>query len=194
VSLEEYNFVKAKNTTDFYSGKTWGVSSRKRFLLYLFPFWIIDPNANVWIGTYEKRRNEISPLGRHGSLWQRFGTRSPIFKVSGKLNFENIIRKWVPYLRFLYAGDKIMRTQNIDMWFDPKVVKFALEYIWQADAAMLMTTDLDMSIVTLDKMVWKQVGDEQLAYSYTLELVEVRPIPIEVKGPLNMFMPNVWVK
>jgi len=175
----------------FLTGKAFEYDKRKRFLLYLFPLWLFDVNAEVWIGTYEKRRNELSPLGRHGSLWQRFGTKSPIFKVSGKMNFENIIKKSLPYLRIL--GTKGSRM-NDDQWFDPRVVKFMLEYIWQADAPMLMSCDLDMSIVVLDKMEWKQVASEQLTYHYTLELVEVRPIPITVKGPLTLFMPDVGLK
>lgn len=182
---------KTRNEVNYFAGMAFDYDKRKRFLLYLFPFFIVDTNANLWTGTYEKRRNEISPLGRHGSLWQRFGTRSPVFKVSGKMNFENIITKWLPYIKLIGTAATRM---NADQWFDPRVVKFILEYIWQADAPMLMQCDLDTSIVVLDKMEWKQIGEEQLSYAYTLELVEVRPIPIVVKAPLNIFTPDIGLK
>jgi len=178
---------ETQTKTRFISGRNF--ARRRRVVLYVFPIMWIDPHANVWVGTYEKRRNELSPLGRHGSLWQRFGTKSPVFKISGKMNFENIIKRSLPYLRAIapnIGGDG-------SAWYDPRVAKFIFEYLWQADVPMLMMCDLDMSIVVLDKMEWKQDANEQLAYHYTFELVEVRPIPLVVKGPSN-FLLNVSMR
>jgi len=169
---------KVNERTDFKNMS----GTRRRVVLYLFPFMWVDPHAEVWEGTYEKRRNELSPLGRYGSLWQRFGTRSPVFKISGKMNFENIIRRSLPYFRLFSPTTGMTESA----WFDPRVAKFILEYFWKADMPMLMTCDLDMSIVVLDRMKWKQDANEQLAYYYEMELVEVRPIPLTIKGPLSL--------
>ena len=39
------------------------VVSRK-VILYAPPVFIIDPQANFWQGTYEKRVNEVNPIGK----------------------------------------------------------------------------------------------------------------------------------
>jgi len=48
---------KVRTDTDYLTGKAFEYDKRKKFLLYLFPLWLVDVNADVWVGTYEKRKN-----------------------------------------------------------------------------------------------------------------------------------------
>jgi len=156
----------------------------RKVLLYVPPVFLIDPQANFWQGTYEKRVNELNPIGRIGSIRQKFGTKSTKFVIKGELNFENLFRKWNRYFKGLagVGGEKA--------WFffsyDARAVKYFIEYLYTYDSPIFMKADLDMAFVTIDKMSWEQSGDERMVYKYTLELYEVLRIPPVIKYPLEV--------
>ena len=64
---------------------------------------------------------------------------------------------------------------------DGRAVKYFMEYLYSYDAPILMKADLDMSIVTIDKMTWEQSGDEANVFKYEMELYEIQRIPTPLK-------------
>lgn len=154
------------------------IGGSQKVILYAPPVLFIDPQAKLWRGTYEKRVNEVNPIGRIGSIRQRFGTKSPHFKIEGELNFENFFRQWNRYF---------INILNVaSSWFyNPESVKYVMEYLYEYDLPIVMNTQYDMSIVTIDRMEWEQRGDNRMKVKYSLDLYEVYHIPIAIKYPLQ---------
>lgn len=156
------------------------VTSRK-VTLYAPPVFIIDPQANFWQGSYEKRVNEVNPIGRIGSIRQKFGTKSTRFVIRGELNFENFFKKWNRYFK------GVISIADTRIAYDGRAVKYFMEYLYTYDSPILMKAELDMAFVTIDKMTWEQSADERMVYKYNLELYEVQKIPILLKYPAQFF-------
>jgi len=159
--------LKVKERIDF---------NRRRVILYAPPLFIIDPQANFWSGTYEFRVNEVNPLGRVGTIRQRVGTKSPHYVIKGKLNFENYFRKWNKYIR------DIGGFSDLAISYDSRAVKYIMEYFYTYSNPIIMKAEYDISLVTIDKMYWEQVGEKRMEVSYTLDLYEIRRFPIGIKA------------
>jgi len=151
----------------------------RRVILWAPPYFIIDPQAQFWSGIYEKRVNEVNPIGRIGSIRQKFGTKSTHFKIKGDLNFENYFRKWNKYFKGL-------GNLKADSLFDPRTVKYIMEYLYTYDLPILMRADYDISFVTIDRMEWELHGDKRMRVSYIIDLYEIRRLPIMVKFPVKV--------
>ena len=153
----------------------------RKVILYAPPLFIIDPQANFWQGTYEKRVNEVNPIGRIGSIRQKFGTKSTRFVIRGELNFENFFKKWNRYFKgVLSVGDNRLS-------YDGRAVKYFMEYLYNYDAPILMKAELDVAMVTIDKMTWEQNADERMIYKFNIELYEVQRIPTPMKYGAQFF-------